>query len=348
MLKFISKKYYIIILSFFVLLNSCMKEKTEPPKNLEQIRAEEGLPVEIKVIQKSEFKKELTFYSTIYGINEAFEPVKISDRIIKINTKIGDYVKEGQILIQFPKDNPNLQYEQAKSALDIAEKTLNRMKELLAAGEISQQNYDNTLTQYQIAKRNFESIDQLVNVRAPISGTVISLPYRVGDVPKHDTKLFTIAQTNKMLAKVKVSDSEIGYIKKGAPAYAKWNGQTFNGRVKDISLSIDPETKSFRVDVEIDNPKNVLKSGMTLDISIKTENKSDIISIERNLIIKEGNKNYVFVDNNGIAKKKEVSLGSDFGIFTEILSGLDEGDKLINCCTTFLEDGMKIKVINNK
>lgn len=222
------------------------------------------------------------------------------------------------------------------------------MKELLAAGEISQQNYDNTLTQYQIAKRNFESIDQLVNVRAPISGTVISLPYRVGDVPKHDTKLFTIAQTNKMLAKVKVSDSEIGYIKKGAPAYAKWNGQTFNGRVKDISLSIDPETKSFRVDVEIDNSKNVLKSGMTLDISIKTENKPNIISIERNLILKEGNKNYVFVDNNGIAKKKEVSLGSDFGIFTEILSGLDEGEKLINCCTTFLEDGMKIKVINNK
>jgi len=333
------------ILSVFV-VSSCMKEKSEPPKSLEQIRAEEGIPVEVRIISKSEFTKSLSYFSILEGFKQTTKPSPMHDKIIKINAKVGDFVEEGKVVLEFPSDNPTMQLEQAKAALDIAKKTYDRMKELLATGDISQSQFDGAETQYIVAKRNFESMNQIVKVQTPISGTIIALPVRVGDYPKFDEPLFTVAQLHKMIAKIKVSDSEVGQIQKGMPAVAIWNGKEYPAIVSDVSLAMDLMSRSFMVEVEINNPQKAIKSGVTAEILIRTFSNTDAISITRDVVTQEGERFFVYVDNNGTAQKKEIQVGNTSGVDIEVVEGLNVGDRLINCCISLLQDGAKIKVVN--
>src|SRR5690606_1785310 len=142
-------------------MTSCLKEKQEPPKSMEQIKSAEGIPVTITEVMPTGFTKELAYFSTISAFKETVELAKVSDVILKINANVGDFVKEGQTIMQFPSSSPIMQFEQAKAALDNAEITFKRMKELLEAGEISKQMLDNAETQYKVSKRNYEQLNQL-------------------------------------------------------------------------------------------------------------------------------------------------------------------------------------------
>lgn len=341
------KKHAIVftlaIISVFT-ISACMREKTEPPKSMEQIKSDEGIPVTITEIVPTGFTKELAYFATLNAYKETTEMAKVSDKILKVNANVGAFVKEGQVIMEFPSNNPIMQYEQAKAALDNAEITVKRMKELLDAGEISKQMYDNANTQYVVSKKNYEQLNQLITVKAPFSGTIISMPFRVGDVPKVNDVLFTVALTNKMIAKVNVSDREIGFIKKGMQADVVWNGNTYKGVVSLIGLELSPITRSFPIEIDINNPKNDLKSGISVEVQIKISDDSNVIAIDRKFIINDNNKQYVFVQGDGVAIKKEIQTGKESGVMVQVTSGLQAGDKLISCCTTFLEDGTKIKV----
>ena len=341
---FTSAKYILFAGVLMVSLNSCMKEKQEPPKSMEQIKAAEGIPVTVTEILPAGFSKELSYFANLIPFKETVEISKVSDKILNVYAKVGDFVKEGQVIMQFPSTSPRMQYEQAKAGLDNAELTVKRMKELLTAGEISQQMYDNANTQYIVAKTNFEQLNQLISVKSPASGTVISMPYRAGDVPKMDMVLFSVALTNKMIAKVNVSDREISYIRKGMEAEVSWNGNVYKGTVSLIGLEMSPMTRSFPIEIEINNPKNELKSGITVNVNIKISDDANVIAIDRKFILDEDGKKFVFVEDNGTSKKRQITTGKESGVMVEVTSGLEPGDMLISCCTNFLEDGSKIKV----
>ncbi len=338
-------KLFLMMAIFLSFTMACQKEKALPPRSMEQIQAEDGIPVEIATIMPSDFSKELSFFATASGIKETVEYTKVKDQILSIKAKVGDYVNEGQLIMEFPTNNPSLQYEQAKVALDNAEKTYKRMKELLTIGEVSQQIYDNTQAQYLVAKQNMEALDKLVKIKAPISGTIISIPVRVGDVTSNEQALFTIAQLSKMVAKINASDREIKQIKKGMPAQVLWNGYEYKATVTDVGMEMSHYTRSFPIEITIDNPKLTLKSGVTIDVRLKVRETHNTIVIDRKLLLDEGGKNYLFLEKNGKAYKKQVTTGITSGTNIEIIDGISSGDNLITCCTSFLEDGIKVRVI---
>lgn len=340
-------KLSILFLSAFMLIFtiSCSEEEKVESKSMEEIHEEEGLPVEIKTIEKTGFSKSLSFYAPVHGIKQTRKSAMVPDEVLKINANIGDYVNEGDIIMEFPTDNPTVQYEQAKTGYETAKKTFDRMKKLLEAGEISQQQYDNTESQYLVSKRNYESIKQMLFVDAPISGTIISMPLRIGDIPARDGELFTVAQLHKMVAKISVSEKEIGSIKKGMKAFAHYNGEEFTGFVTDVPLAMDPATRSFQVEIQFNNPKKELKSGVSVDINVDIMNMDSTIVVPRNIISSDNGKHYVFINDNGSAKITYVELGQESGIEVEITEGLLPGDELINCCKNMVKDGLKIKVV---
>jgi RND family efflux transporter MFP subunit len=268
------------------------------------------------------------------------------DEIKEVKASIGDYVKEGQVIIEFPKDNPALQYEQAKEQYEIMKKTYDRMKNLLEAGQIAQSRFDEVETQFKVAKRNFESIKQILFVEAPISGTIISLPVRAGDLPKRDAPLFTVAQLHKMIVKVDVSEKEIGLVERGMKARAVWNGKEFEGVVTDVPLAMDLKSRSFPVEVRFDNPRKELKSGVTIEVILDAVNKEDVLTIPRSVTIEEGGNYFVYLVKDNKAAKTQIEIGAESGVEMEVMSGLMPGDTLINCCQNMLKDGKKVKIVN--
>jgi membrane fusion protein, multidrug efflux system len=339
------KKTLIVLFTALVLFNGCGNQVQES-KSMEQIQTEDGVPVRVEEIKYQIFNKNLSFFAQLEGIKEATKGAMIGGRIDRIRAKVGDNVVKDQVIIEFAEDNPGLQYEQARTALENAEKTYNRMKTLLQAGEISQATFDGAETNYLVSKRNFESLKQMLYIQAPFTGTLVEIKVNEGDNVKSEASLFKVAQVNRMRAKVWANEDEISMISKGMKAYTEIGGKRFNGNVSDISMAIDPMRRAFYAVVEFDNPGNVLKSGMTADIKILVYNNPKAIIVPRNIIMKDNQGIYVFVENNNMAAKRYVTNGRDAGMDSEITSGLDSGEKVITQGISLVNDGSKVKVIN--
>jgi len=331
----------ILIIFFFA---GCGDDK-ESAKSMDQIQNEEGIPVQVETVEYKPFEKFQSFYSKLAGIKEATKGTPLGGKIQKINFSVGDYVKEDQIVVEFPQDHPGAMYEQSKTAYENSKKTYERMKTLLEAGETSQANFDGVETQYLVNKKNYEATYKLVFIEAPFEGTVVDIKVKEGDNVKKDAHLFTIAQLNKMRARIWVTEKEIAEIKKGMSATLESGGKIYKGRIVEVSMAIDPYNQAFYAEVEFDNPKNSLKSGVTAEIKILVYQNSQAIIVPRNLVMTDENGQYIFVEKDGTAKKSYVSNGNASGVYYEILQGLKVGDKLITQGAAQLTDGVKVKVI---
>ena len=335
---------FLLIITVSLLINSCGKDE-QTSKSMSQIQEEEGKPVKVTEIKHQLFAKYLSYFSKLSGVKEATRGAIVGGKIEKINFKVGDFVKENQVVVQFPTDQIGAQYEQAKSAYENAQKTYERMKALLDAGETAQANYDAAETQYLVAKSNFEASKDMIFVDAPFDGYLVDLKVNKGDNVKKDTHLFTIAQLYKMKARVWVTDKEISLIKKGMNAEITYNNKTYTGKVTDVSLGIDPTRQAFYAEIEFPNPKMELKNGLTVEVKILVYENKDAIVIQRNLVQTDEKGSYVFVEKNGKASKRYISNGMDSGIEYEVKSGLNVGDKLITQGGSQLNDGVKVNVI---
>src|SRR5690606_1515 len=159
-------------------------------------------------------------------------------------------------------------YEQSRTAYENSEKTYERMKALLAAGETSQANFDGVETQYIVNKRNYEAARKLIFIESPFSGTLVDMKVKEGDNVKGDDQLFTKEQLNKMRTKIWITEKEIGQIKKGMAASIMFGEKKYYGKVVELSMAVDPYKQAFFAEIEFDNSKNELKSGVTVEVNI--------------------------------------------------------------------------------
>lgn len=336
-----SKKLFItfLILSAFLFTYCGGDEKSE------QTISENAVPVKVEQIKYQPFEKYVTFFSKLSGIKEATKGAMIGGKIEKINFPVGAYVREKDVVVEFDTYNPAAQYEQAKAAFENLKKNYDRMKTLLQAGETSQSNFDAIEAQYLVAKRNYESVRQMLFIESPFDGIIVDMKVHPGDNVKGEAHLFTVAQTNKMRSKVWVSEKEIYQFKKGMKVNTEYNGEKFTGRIVEISMAIDPMKQAFFVEVEFDNPRGILKSGVTTEIKILTYENPKAIIIPRNLVNKDENGLYVFVIKNDKAEKRYITNGQESGLYYEVSNGLNEGDLLVVKGSAQLDSGTNVKII---
>ncbi len=326
------------------LFSACGDEQVEQ-KNMEQIYKEEGIPVKVKKLKKGSFKKELTYNTYLSGIKESAASAMVGGRIEKVLVKVGDFVKKDQVLITFPIDNPSAQYFQAKVAYENSKNTYERYKKLFDVGGISAQDLDNVKTQYEVNKANWDTIQKMVKVLAPISGYVTKIAVKESDNVRKETLLATIADLRKLKASIQVAEDEINDVIVGTKAIAVWQGNKIEGKVTQVDMAMNPMTQSFNADIVFNNSDKRMKAGVTADITILGGESTDAITIERKNLIKKGDDYYAFIINGNKAVEKKVNIGKSSGIYTEVISGLNEGDLLIVEGQMFLENNAIVKVI---
>ena len=331
-----------------MLFNSCSKEASEKvdSRSLEQIYEDEGVPVRIMEIGETALSNRMVFFATMSGIQETTLLSKIQDKIVTLPVRIGQSVNEGQIVATFPTDNPQLQWEQAKTSFDMAKKTFDRMSALLKAGDISQAQFDGAETQYEVAKHSFESLKKMVYIDAPFSGVITNIPVKVGDKVNPGAALMTIAQTGTMVAKIWANEAEVQQLKIGMPATIAIDGKEHKGRIATIALSMDTQKHAFLVEVHFANPRREIRSGTTCDLVFNFDVAArQSIVIPRRMIKTNADEQFVFIADGDVARRSIVQTGKVTGVNVEIVSGLSASDKLVTEGISLLEDGKKIKIV---
>ncbi len=332
-------------LALSLLIISCSAGRKKKSVSMEDIQKKEGFPVVVEKVKTQEFTKYLSFIGKFKGIKQTIVGAMVGGRIEKIYFKPGQHVKKDQVVISFPEDEPGSKIQQAKAAYDVSRKNYKRIKALYKAGQVSRAQLDGAEAKYIVDKTNYETVRQMIHLKAPYDGVLTDLMVHEGDNVKAKTALFTIAKLNKMVIRIWLTEKERNELKKGMKAIATVGGKSFVGRVSVISMSENPMRQAFYADLIFDNSKGKILAGVTANVKVIVYENKNAIVLSRNLIKKDGAKNYVYVAEGNRAKKQYVTLGRSNGIYYEITSGLKPGMPLIVKGNARISDGTKIKAV---
>jgi len=187
-------------------------------------------------------------------------------------------------------------------------------------------------------------------VKAPISGTVVEVPRRVGATVTQQIPLIKIGVLNQIEIVSFISEKFISKIKYGLPVLLKFEAYpdiTFKGYVSELSPVVDPQSRMMEISISLNERDSRIKSGMFAKLKIITENKNSIVKIPVEALVKRYGENFVFVTKeNGLkVEKRKVTLGIQIDNKVEIASGLKADEEIVIRGQTLLDDNTKIKII---
>src|SRR5262249_53283747 len=154
----------------------------------------------------------------------------------------------------------------AASREDLEQHTarLESMRALLAAQR--QQLIQLGMTPRQVAAfKTPDQVDSVIQVPAPISGTVISRTVNSGEVVATGKELFRVADLSTVWVLGQIYEKDLATVREGTPAVITtpaYPARTFNGRVSYIDPRIDPQTRTAQVRIEVPNPQRILRISM--------------------------------------------------------------------------------------
>ena len=340
----------VFLLSVTIMLNSGCGSKGENKNQDKDLTQLDTVAVQVYRVTLSDIKLTKTFTGTLEGEEQANIVSKIPERITSINAQIGDNVKAGQILITLDKSGASSQFYQAQAGFLNAEKELSRMKSLYDAGAISQQMYDGTKTAYDIAKANFDAAKNTVELTSPINGIVTSISPNIGDIANPGIPLIVVASINKMKVIFDAGEEDIPNLAIGqnVGVFSELKSDLIQkGRISQISKSADIQSRSFELRAVFPNTsERWFKPGMFCRVNVQLKNKKNALTIPNSAITVVQNEKNIFVVNGNKASVRKIETGINNGTFTEVISGIKEGESVVTLGINNLKDGSVVHISN--
>ncbi len=312
--------------------------------------------IEVDALKREDFKH----FIEVQGTVDAEENVTALNQqpgiVTAIFVKVGDKVIKGQLLATTATTSAvESQLQAAQTQADLANTAFEKQKNLWLTQHIGSE------IQYLQAKANKEGADkniealkkqlEMTKAIAPINGTVDAVNLRVGDMaaPSQLMPGIRIINGESLKVKAKLADSDLGKINTGDKVTIVFPdiNDSVTQPVTYVSKTIDPRTRTFMVEVKLDNSKNKYAANMIAKLKINDEVVKNALVVPANIVQKSMEGSYVLIatDENNVktAQKKPVIPGVSYGGRTVIANGLKEGDKIITFGYSEVVDGQRIE-----
>ncbi|HLP06238.1 MAG TPA: efflux RND transporter periplasmic adaptor subunit [Paludibacter sp.] len=311
------------------------------------------LNVNVTELEKTVFNH----YIEVQGTVDADENIAVSPQIGGVVTAV--YVKEGsrvgrgQVVAELDSRVLEQSLEEIRTQLDLANSMYQKQSALWDKKIGSE-------VQYLQAKTNKESLEKRLKtmkeqlrqtkIVSPISGTVESVPLRVGQMASPGVPGSAIRVINMNTAKITadVSEAYAARIRDGNPVIVSFPdiGKEVGAKLSFTSRFIDPTNRTFKVECKIQASGIELRANMIANVKIMDYSNKDALSIPVNVVQKDQNGKFVYVGKyNGkywVADKRMIQTGKDYAGQVEVVEGLMPGDKLITSGYQNLNVGEKI------
>ncbi len=269
----------------------------------------------------------------------------------------GQAVSKGQLLARIDDGGLNQQLSQVKIQADLAKTTYERQKRLW------EQNIGSEI-QYLQAKSNYEAQQSAVNqlqqqlgktaVRAPFSGTIDDVITDQGSVvAPGQSMLFRIVNLDDMYIETDVPESYLNNIKPGKSVEVDFPvlGKTVLTKVRQAGNFINPANRTFKVEVDVPNKDKTIKPNLTAKIRINDYTNEQAILIPQSIISENAEgQQYVYIvidknENKAKAQRVIIETGKTDGDLIEIISGLENGNEIIDEGARSVKDGQDVKIL---
>ena len=317
------------------------------------VKTEEAL-VSVQTVKDTVFSHYLEIQGSIDTKENILVQPEYQGTLVSLNAKAGQRVSKGQILGRIDDAGLSQQVASLENQYALAKTTFERQKNLWNQKIGSEIQYLQAQTQMISAQRGVAQIKaQLAKtiIRAPFTGTIDEVFVEKGQVVAPSAQgLMRIVNLSNMYVSTSVPETYIGKLKVGTEVDVVLSslGKTYKGKVRQIGNFVNPNNRSFGIEVSVPNPENLLRPNQVANLKIIDYVSKGAVVVPTNVIQEDGQKNnYVFVVTNsngktGIAKKVIVKLGQSSGNVTEILSGLSSEVIIVTEGANAVSEGMKL------
>lgn len=317
------------------------------------VKKEEAL-VTVITLNDTVFTHYLDIQGSINTKENILVQPEFSGTLIALNVKAGDHVSKGQILGKVDDAGMSQQLASAENQFALAKTTFERQKNLWDKKIGSEIQYLQAQTQMISAQKGVAQIKaQLTKtvIRAPFTGTIDEVFVEKGQVVAPSMQgLMRIVNLGNMYVSTTVPESYIGKLKVGTmvDVYLTSLGKTYKGKVRQVGNFINPNNRSFGIEVSVPNPDDLLRPNQVAKLKITDYVNQNTIVVPTNVIQEDGEGNkfvYTIEGSNaktGSAKKVVVTIGKSSDNVTEILSGLSTNDRIVSEGVNTISEGMKL------
>lgn len=309
--------------------------------------ADQRVPVRMLPILPQKLGDRLTTVGTILPNEQVEVRSEISGKIEGIFFKEGSRVKKGDTLIKINDAELQAQLLRAQNRLAIAERQEKRQARLFEEKLISQEDYDTSLNELNIAKADVQLITaQLAKtaIRAPFDG-MIGLRYvSEGSYISPTTPITTLQDNSVVKVDFKIPEKYASAIKAGHKINYTVHGssQTHSGTIFARDSKIDASTRTLNVLAMSPNPHGALIPGSFANIEVVMEER-EALMIPSEALIPELKGHRVFLFKAGKAVSQSVQIGTRTDQLVEIMQGVQAGDTLITTAILQLRPGMTVR-----
>jgi membrane fusion protein, multidrug efflux system len=316
-------------------------------RTVEQIRADRGVPVSVSTVIQEPLDAWRQYSGTVSGASEAVVRARTGDQIADVAVTVGDGVRAGQVLVRQAGEGTEARVRQATAARNQARRTVDRLRPLHEAGAISDQEWEQALTQLELASADLAAARDILLLTSPLAGTVTEVVARPGMIPSAGDPLVRVADLSRLVVYLRISASEAAEIQEGQPARLAERGSLGNaavatGRVQRVALQADPATRMVEVEVAFP-PTPGLIPGTLATVSVGVASRDQAVQVPRAAV--RGGTVWL-VDDEGRARLRSIRTGLEGGAMIEIVAGLDPGDQVVVDGGALLSEGALVRIIN--
>ena len=288
-----------------------------------------------------------TFTSNIepFAVNNIVS--QTAGRIVSIRAEVGDQVRKGQLLATM--DDVNLAKTRMQYVNDSTE--LARLTELYNIGAVAQADYDMAKLALNITKKTYNNLAENTYLRSPINGVVTARNYDKGDMYSMTQPIFVVQQIQPVKMLINVSESLFTQVNQGMEfdiTVESYPGETFQGKVNLIYPTVSATTHTFPVEVICQNADQRLRPGMFARVTANFGTNHHVVVPDVAVVKQMGSgEHFIYVlQPDNTVKYQLVEVGMRLGNRYEIISGINEGDKIVTEGQARLKDGVTVQVKN--
>ena len=370
----------VVILTVFLgyRVNQALKQQAKPAA-----APRVAMPtVDISKVRLGPLNEKVFLVGALKPVAQVDVVSKMTGRIDQLQAEIGDWLQKGTLIAKVDEDEVRQQVNRAAAALEVAKASLSQKQTDL---EILKKELDRTVELHEnqlIPRRDLDTaearhrgaiaqeklaeaqIDQaeaelrelrvrLDNTRilAPISGLVGKRHLDNGALVNPSMPVVSLVDLSTMVMEINAPEKDLVKIRTGLEAgivLDAYPDQKFKGRVIRLSPILDPATRTGSVEIEVPNPKMMLKAEMFARVELDLGTRHNTLLVPREALVSHDQQRGVFKLQDDTARFQPVDAGITQGGEVEVISGLKEGEAVITLGVNLVKNGDKVRLRSEK
>ena len=302
--------------------------------------------VRVEVIQPRKLPVVEEVVGTVKTRQSADIEAKVSGHIVSLPVKLGQSVKEGDLLVTLATDEIEARLGQAEAAFHQAQIDFQRVAKLREGGAATQAEYDSATFRREstlAAVAEARAMLSYAKIKSPMAGVVARKDAEVGDMAMPGRPLLRIEDPSNLRLEADVPDSVLARVKPGGTLAVCVDaiGAKLDGKVAEIAPVADPATRSVRVKLDLPTTPGLLP-GQFGRLSVQMA-EAEFLVVPTAALVSRGQLEIVFVARDGKAQMRIVRVGRQLDGGVEILAGLAPGESVVVDGAAGLREGQPLE-----